>query len=106
MGYAQPGLSDRRTSSHQATVAAGAASSTDLTELHSHVKNAPSGSLCYVKATTWSLSWLDASGVANALGDTAGIIGTFFEVPFSMKTLVANVGLDVTLFYHPTNKVG
>jgi hypothetical protein len=102
MGQNVSGKIDQRAAGFQRVFAAGAASSTDLTEQVPQAKCATSGLFCVATATTVQLTWKDCAGTACDSGSRTVVVGDVWDLPIAATELTANTGLMVVAYWHPT----
>lgn len=100
MGHPISGATGRRAPSIHDFIAAGAASSTDLTELTS-VKKAPSSGMAIVTATSIALAWKDGGANEHSTGTLTAVVGDIIPLPPGMTELTTNTGLACFLYWDP-----
>lgn len=89
-----------RSAPYQKTFAAGAASSTDMTNQITQARCATSGLFCKATDTTVQLTWKDAAGNVNDTGSQTAVVGDVWDLPFAVTELTANTGLLVVAYWH------
>jgi hypothetical protein len=89
-----------RSAPYQQPYAAGAASSEDLTAVHTQARVAASGLWIRITAATYSVQWKDCAGNSHTVGGTDGVVGEVWDWPFAAIELTANTGAAVVAYWH------